>query len=167
MHAAQSLMRVASLSNQVLSYLVSFGRVVKSTSLDNELFIVVNAVAVNINFDDNLMLFAVADVIGFETEAVLVPQQSVNRRQHSGQFPFKSDRVIHAASFARKRLECVLCLQECHSARRAGQSICRPQTIFILLEEKVAGTDYIDWHARVLGYLPRLSIVNSAEGVDT
>src|SRR5262245_23937639 len=55
-----------------------FRGVVERPRLDGKLFVVVNTVSIDINFDDNLVLLAIVYVVGLEAETVLVAQERVN-----------------------------------------------------------------------------------------
>lgn len=145
--------------------LTVFRCVVEGAALHDELFVVGLPVAVDINFDEELALLAVADIAGVIAEAVLVAQERVDRLQDSGDFAFKGDGVVGAARLFGECLERVLRLQEREPAREAGDVISRREQMLELLEEKIGRANDVDGHARILRHLTRLVVVDFAESV--
>src|SRR5690348_11947144 len=88
--------------------LLVFRRVIKLAALDDILFVVVLTVAVDVHFDDDLVLLAVALRAGVETEAILAAEQRVDGPERVGDFSLERDREIHPPRLFSERSELIL-----------------------------------------------------------
>src|SRR5918997_2426951 len=102
--------------------LLTFRGVVELAALDDEVLFVVLAVAVDIDFDDELAALAVAALAGVVAEAVLVAHERVDGAERGGQLALEGDGDVRAARLFGEGAERVLRLEDGHAAG-AGRAV--------------------------------------------
>jgi len=89
--------------------------------LDDIFFFFVNSVAVDVNFDDDLVLLAVAAVAGVVAEAVLAAHERIDGLQDGSEFAFKGDGEVGATGLFGESAERVLRLNESEASGEAAE----------------------------------------------
>src|ERR1043165_10206446 len=112
-------------------------RGVELPRFDHVFLIVIRPVTIDVNFNLQLVLLAVADVARVERETVLTSQQRIDAAQYFRQLALERHRKICAASFLRESLQGVVSLQPAHASRRAEHAVSRRKLIAVNLLEHV------------------------------
>ena len=145
----------------------SLRSVVDRASLNHILLVVINAVAVHVDANFDLVLLAIANIARIKRQTILAAQQAVNRIKYVGNLAFESVGKISSARLFCESLECVVSLNQSHPSGHAGKpSVAGSESPYFLLEE-IAGADDVDRDAGVLRYLAGIAVVYFAKRIQS